>query len=349
MAYKNSKTEHAFKIFHKDLREDNFPPVIFMYGEEEYLIEWACKSLADKFTDSSMRSMDFVKLGEEDSAESLLSACDTFSVFSSKRIIWACGFSPLVKKNSKGFGEGELKKISDYIENPNPQTILVFSCITPEESSPLVKKLEKQCRTYLFNKLDRPQLNAFAEKRFRSAGINIDKSTLRYLIDETGYFNRETDYRIFNLENDIKKIIAYSDGDRIREEDIDATVHGEMDKFIFDFLDAVTGNRKDKALRMLNNILSGGEEAYSILGLLVNQFELMLEAKELYETVKDSQEVTDILKINGYRVKKALSFAEKFSLKRLKEILSQLYEIDRNIKTGLIEQNLALELLIGRI
>ena len=107
--------------------------------------------------------------------------------------------------------------------------------------------------------------------------------------------------------------------------------------------------KKDVAFRMLSNILGSGGEAYSVLGLLVNQFELMLEVKEMSEDTRDTQVMADTLKMNLYRVKKALSFADKFEKKKLQSILGQLYEIDRNIKTGMIEQNLALELLIGRI
>ena len=34
-SYKN--TEHAFKIFNRDLKNGNFPPVILMHGTEDYL------------------------------------------------------------------------------------------------------------------------------------------------------------------------------------------------------------------------------------------------------------------------------------------------------------------------
>lgn len=349
MAYKNNKTEHAFKAFHRDLRDNNFPPIIFMYGEEEYLTEWACVSLADKLVDKTMQPVDFVKLTEEDSADGLLSACNTFSMFSQRRVVWARNFPPLIKKNSKGFGEKEMAKVAEYIENPNPSTILVFSCAEPDESGALTKLLKKQGKTYLFDRLDRPQLAAFAEKRFRSAGIDADKGVIKYLIDETGYFHRDTEYKLFNLENDIKKIIALSEGGKITQKDIDDTVHGDMDRFIFGFLDAVTGDRKDVAFRMLNNIMGRGGEVYSVLAVLINQFELMLEAKELYEMTGNQQKVAETLKMNNYRVKKALSFADKFSPSRLRELLSRLYEIDRNIKTGAIDQNLTLELFIGRM
>lgn len=349
MAYKNTKTEHAFQRFHKDLKEGQFPNVIFMFGEEEYLIQWACNSLADKLIDKTMMDMDFVKIGETISVDELLSICDTFSIFSEHRIVWAKNYPPLIKKNNKGFENSQIEELIAYLENPNSQTILIFSCAEPDESGPLVKALKKNHKTYEFSRLDRPQLNGFAEKRFKSAGIEIDRSTLKYLIDETGYFNRETDYSIFNLDNDIKKLIAYCDDGRITEEDIDTTLKGDLDKFAFDFLDAVTNNRKDVALRILNNILGAGIEFYSVLGLLVNQFELILEIKEVSEDISDSTKIAEVLKMNQYRVKKAKAFSDKYSLKKIKTILIQLYEIDRSIKMGLMEQNLALELLIGRM
>ena len=61
------------------------------------------------------------------------------------------------------------------------------------------------------------------------------------------------------------------------------------------------------------------------------------------------EEIAKVLKVNSYRVKKALAASDKLSYKKIKNILSQLYETDRNIKTGLIDQNLALELIIGRM
>lgn len=349
MAYKSVAAEHAFQKFHKDLRNNDFADVLFMYGEEEYLTEWACKTLADKLVEPSMRTIDFVRTDGSEGIDDILSYCDTLSIFSQKRIVWVDEFLPLIKKNAKGFGERELEKVSGYMENPNPQTILIFSCVEPDEGSGLVKLLKKQAKNYFFEKLDRKQLTALVEKRFRAAGLNADRVAIRYLIDETGYFNRESDYRIFNLENDIKKLAAYVDGDKVTEEDIDTTVKGDLDSFVFDFLDAVTGGRKDKALQLLHNILGTGGEVYSVLGLLVNQFELMTEAIELVQEGKSKDEIPKLLKANAYRVKKAVAFGEKFTLKQLKETLISLYEIDRNIKTGAMDQILALELLIGRM
>ena len=71
------------------------------------------------------------------------------------------------------------------------------------------------------------------------------------------------------------EFIAYSNGDTITQESVEQTLHGDMDRFVFSFLDAITGGKKDVGFRLLNNILTGGGEVFSIIGLLVNQFELM--------------------------------------------------------------------------
>ena len=49
MAGNFGKKEHAFRTFNADIKEGNFPPVMFMYGPEEYLTEWAAGSLLKRY------------------------------------------------------------------------------------------------------------------------------------------------------------------------------------------------------------------------------------------------------------------------------------------------------------
>ena len=344
------KKEHAFKTFNNDLRADDFPAVLLMYGCEDYLVDWAANSLVKRFVNQAALTLDYVKLGDEmPGADGVLEACNTFSIFSERRVVWAKDFPALKAANPKGFTAADRDKLIDYVKNPNEGTLLILSAETLEEKSELVKELKKICRCYEFDKLDYGTLAGFAEKRFRAAGVQISRDTLRYLIDETGYFNKETEYRIFNLENDIKKVIAHSDGMVVREEDVSATLNGDMDTFVFNFLDAVSSNMKEQAFGLLHNILASGTDVFSIVGLLVNHFELVLEVKEFKQDGMNLTQITSAMKMHEFRVKKAMAFADKFTVEKLKSILSQLYEIDRNIKTGVLEQNLALELLVGRI
>lgn len=347
---KNEQKEHAYKKFGSDLKSGAFSQVLFMYGAEQYLVEWAIESLKKKYVNSAASAFDFVKIDDDNAdVDEIIGAADMFPMFSEKRIVWIKEHSLLTAANPKGFSSTDKEKLNSYIENTNEGSILIFSCEEPDEKSEVVKQLKKIAGVYNFDKLDRTQLTAFAEKRFRSAGVSIQRDLLRYLIDETGYFNRETDYRIFNLENDIRKIIAHSDGNAISREDIAENLNGDMDIFIFNFLDAAANRKKDTAFSMLHSILASGSNVLAVTAMLINQFELMLDVSEFREDSRSAAEIAKIIKMNEFRVKKAMALTDKFTKQKLKEILCQLYETDRNIKSGLLEPILALELLVGRI
>ena len=50
-----------------------------------------------------------------------------------------------------------------------------------------------------------------------------------------------------------------------------------------------------------------------------------------------------------YRIKKLMPYVNRYSQDKLKQILSSAYETDRNIKTGLLDQQLALEMFAAGI
>lgn len=349
MAKKYEQKEHAYKKFGADLKAEDFPQLIFMYGPEQYLIEWATESLIRRYVDSAALSFDLTKLDEAASVDEILQAADMFPMCSERKVVYIRNHLLLQSANPIDFTEADKEKLIAYLENPNEGSMLIFSCEQPDANSEAVAALKRLGRCYGFDKLDYAQLSAFVEKRFRSAGVGIDRGLIRFLIDETGYFNKETDYRIFNLENDIKKLIAHSDGGVLSREDITECLNGDMDTFIFNFLDAAANRRRDTAFTLLHNMLRQGSGVFPITAMLVNQFELLLDVKELREDGLAHTEIAKLLKAHEFRVKKAMALTDKFSKQKLKEILCQLYETDRNIKTGILEPELALELLVGRI
>ena len=77
--------------------------------------------------------------------------------------------------------------------------------------------IKKHGQVYDFATIDKPDLVSFARKRFQAAGIDITPGGINALIDATGYYHKESDYRLFHFENDIQKIIAHSDGMRMSE------------------------------------------------------------------------------------------------------------------------------------
>lgn len=349
MANFKPKPEHDYLVFNREFKEEKTGDIILFYGEEDYLIQWAVDLYVRKYVDENAKEFDYIKLSEECTADEIIQACDTFSMFSEKRVVWVRNYPWLKSQNPRGVSQQDKEMILNYLNNPNEGAILIFSHENTDTKLELYKTIKRIGKCYNFTKLEEKQFTAFCEKRFRSAGVGISRQTLKYLVEQSGYTHKDTEYRIYNAVNDIEKIIAYSDGIEVTEHDVSVTINGDLDTFIFDFLDAISSNKKAQGFEMLENIISAGEDVFNLIGSLISHFELILDAKELKNDGMTPLQIASELGMHEFRVKKACSYADRFDVTRLKKILSQMYETDRNIKRGLLDQRTALELLVGRI
>mgnify|MGYP003298667515 CR=1 FL=1 len=207
MTILKEQQEHSFKTFSKDLKNGSFSAVIFMYGVEEYLINWAANSIIDKYVNPGMKALDYVKLDDDGvTAQDVIEACETFSIMSEKRGVWF--------KEPSNFSKHESEKLLSYVEKPNDGTILIVSNSNftndvknrSEKRTELDKGLLEKAISYNFCQLDKKTLVGFIDKRFRLNKKEISQDLILYMIDLAGYFNKESDYRITNLENDIVSI-----------------------------------------------------------------------------------------------------------------------------------------------
>ena len=82
----------------------------------------------------------------------------------------------------------------------------------------------------------------------------------------------------------------------------------------------------------------------AVLALLTKQFEIMYDALDLSEEGMSIASMAKKTVINEYRFKKAYAAANKYSKTRIKRILKDLYNADRDIKRGNIDKDTALEL-----
>jgi len=351
MAYKNNASEeHAFKRIGKEFKKHNLKNRLLFYGREAFLIEWAVDTLLEEYVNEACRDMDFSKLdGNLVSLDQIKNHCETLPFLSEKRVVLISDFKLLEGAKVKGFDETEEKALLEYIKSLPESCMLVMTADSIDKRKKIIKTISECGSIYEFNELDEKSLKAFVEKRFREAGKTVRPTVIAEMISSSGYYDKETDYNLLNFINDIKKVIAHNESSEIRMEDVTDTISGNLDTNVFAMVDALGRDRKDEAFQLLHNLLLSGEKEYKLLALICSQFETILSVKEMKEEGRSFQDMKEILGIHEFRIKRAAQFSEKFSLTHLRRILQNAYEIDKNIKTGLLESSLALEMFIAEI
>lgn len=355
MAYKayNKKADvvNGFELISKALKTGNIPGVLALYGEEKYLVNWAANSIINKFVDSSARTFDSMVIDDDKvGIDEILLMADTFPMMSDKKVIWVKNFKALNSGAEKVYGKSGEEALLKYIENPNPSAILILTNDNADGRKKLVTTLKKNGGNFDFPRIDEATFRKFVAQELRKNGKTIGNMELAYLVDKTGYFFKENNYNLDKLHNDLMKIAAHSDKVGITREDIDSCIAGSSNTFVFALINSLKANNKEEALKLLHNMLAKDNNVYGLINLIAGEFEQILAVKELqmqgYTNGRIGAELN--IKSSG-RVGFLCETASKFSLEKLKEILINTYETDRNIKTGLLPSTMAMELLIARL
>ncbi len=348
MAYYN-KEEHGYILFQKFLNEENPRRLIAVSGKEGYLISWAVDNLAKKYIGAEFATLDISEIDcLEEEVESIVGISQTVSMFSKQRLIIVRNYL----ESKEGLkGKSEIERILGSVEK---EAIIVFVFEIDAKSGDekaiynkeIYKYIEEHGRTFKFNTLDRDILKGFIVKRFKDSNREISSQTVEFLINESNYLNKDSDYTLYNLINDISKIVDVGHG-AVEKEEILEVISSSMESNSFALLDAISLGNKEEAFRLARDIIMSGENVFRLIASVASQVELLLMVKEMKEEKASIGEMVNVLKKSKYPVQKAYGFVDKLSKERLKKMLVHIYSCDYNIKSGKIEGNFALEVFIA--
>ncbi len=347
MAYSNE--EHGYILFQKFMNEENSAQLMAVSGKEGYLIKWALDLLKKKYIELPFAALDISEVDCLDKEiEMIVDISQTVSMFSKQRLIIVRNY--LQSKESQK-SEEEIERILGAI---GKETIVVFvlevDSKTDDEKKIYDKKIfkyiEKNGEVFKFNELDRSTLKNFIGQRFNESDREISNGGVEFLINESNYLNKDSDYTLYNLINDINKIVDIGQGS-VKKEEILEVLSESLENNSFALLDTISIGNKEEAFRRARDIILSGENAFRLIASIAYQVELLLMVKEMKEERASIDQMVKVLKKNKYPIQKAYRFVDGFSKERLKKMLKQIYSCNYNIKSGKIDANYALEMFIA--
>ena len=300
--------------------------IYLLYGTEKYLIDLEINKIIKQH---KIDEINIIKYDLDiDFFKEVIDDCQTISLFSNKKLIIVDNpFTELSKEDENLLG--------NYINSPNLDTILILRCSKLDERKKIIKLLMKKVTVKEFN-----NTNLIEKVKNMFDDFDIKNDTINLLIERVG-----SDLNL--LHNEIEKIKIYKDTDKnITKEDIISLTHKNIDLDVFKLIDNIVNHDKEKSLELYNELLKNGSEPIAIIVMLANQFRIMYQAKELIKKGYTEKDIASTINIHPYRVKLALQNSRSYNSKVLLKYLSDLAQLDIDIKSGNIDKNLGLELFI---
>lgn len=282
----------------------------------------------------------------------LLEICNTSPFFFGKRLVLVNGllskFERPESRSAKALPQTEQtkKELSlwreslPHLKNIPETTILIFIDGKLNQGNPALKLLSPLAEVKLFAPLSGDELNAWIKSRVKISGGDISPRAVSLLTELSGS-------NLWVLYNEINKLVLYCGQRQITERDIDKLTPLVREASIFSLVDSIIEKKAASAFRYLNQLLKLGATHPYILTMIAWRLRLLFRAKELLEEKADMQQVITRLGQSSVASSILLKKARLYSYKRLLEIHTHLLQTDTEIKSGMWNDEMALQLLIA--
>lgn len=317
------------------------PNVFLLYGNDEFAITRKLKDFESDFTDPTTADMNTTRLEARTMTENdLNNAVNAMPFLAPKRLV-------LLAYPSAKFNKPDTrKKFFEFLEKaPETAKIVLYESIEKPkdvEKHWLVKWAEKskpQVKAQAFFLPQQRDMPGWIINEAKNQNGKIDPAAAAKLAEMVGVDTRQAGM-------EIAKLLAYVNWSRaVQGSDVEAVCIVTSQQSVFDFVDALSQGNARAAQKLLHRLLEN-EDPFSLWGMVVRQFRLLVQAREILDGRGNKDDVARALGIHPFVAEKTTGQANRFTMDSLESIYHHLLSIDERVKTSQITLELALDTLV---
>lgn len=319
------------KRLNEDLKNHDFKQIYLLYGEEAYLKKQYKNRLKDAMA-AEGDSMNYTYFeGKDTNVKEVIDLAETMPFFAERRVIML---------QNTGFFKNACPELADYLKNVPETTYFVFIEDEIDKRGKVYKTVrDKGCVVELARQ-DAQTLTKWILGNVKREGKRIAASTVRQILDKVGM-------DMENLQNELEKLFCYTtDKASIEPEDVEAVCINHIKNQIFDLVNAVAEKQQKKALQYYYDLLTLKEPPMRILFLMIRQFRLLEQVKEMAGKGLPPKEIASAAGVPPFAVGKYQAQARAFTKKELRKIIEAGADLEESVKTGRLGDRLSVELFI---
>ena len=310
------------------------------HGPDDFTRNERIAELRARFDDPTLADLNLTTLdGRTVTPADIRHYTDSMPFMADRRLVIVTGYVRQLKGNPEA-----LQQFIEHMGRLPPSTDLVLAeSDSLDRRHPLLKAAaDLGAEVVQFSGPDKQNLRGWIISRTKVYGATIEPGAADML-------GRLVGTELRTLSSEIEKLSVYIAEQRpISAADVKLLVPYEEDSENFGLTNAIGQRNARRAYDQLHKMLDEDKHPMAILASIATQMRGLLEVKDMAERGFSPQEIAQKKGWRSdYAAKMRLREAAKFSSERLEEILELLLNIDLDIKTGRIDNLLALDSLIA--
>jgi DNA polymerase-3 subunit delta len=316
--------------------------IYLIHGEEEFLRSRRLATIRKQAGPPDPVELNTIELsGDRVTLGELQSAADAVPFLCERRLVIV--YNGLRRLSSE---PAEMEKLLSYLVRMPPTTELIF--LEEQRLDPrhpilrflLDREQVGQAHVYLCLAPTPRELPQWVKDHARSKGIVLSPEAATALADAIG-----PNLRLIDVELD--KLIAYvSPRQRVEETDVHTVVPDAQAGNVFHLVDAIAERRAGQAFTLLHRLRDAGSPAPYLITMIQRQFRILLQVSELMHAAVPFDEIVSRLSLRDFMVRRAQQQVRHWTSSELVDAFQLLLAADWAMKTGQLDEDTALDLLL---
>ena len=335
--------------FSKLLKTDVKDNLFFIFGDDDYLKDYYCDKLVAATVDESLKAFNFHVYQDDDAdLDDIFADAENLPMMAEKTCLLVRNY-PLqeLKKD-------DLKQFEKQLDDLPETTVLIFFYgALPVEYNPgkggkwngVVSLFLKRGTVVRLDHRSPAKIAAMLVKGAKDRNAVIGQPEAQYFVECVGD-------DLQTLLNEFNKLCAYSCGEPITREMIDATAVKSIEANVFDISAAIFSGDTDRAFAVSNELLRQKTEIQPMLGAMISSFVDIYRYKVALNAGRSYSDFGEALGYKGnygYRFKKIDSFARKSSIGSIRRAIDILSEADVRSKSTRVEDAILMTETIAKL
>ena len=319
------------KSLNEDLKTGKFKQIYLLYGAEAYLK----KQYKDRFVKAMLPEGDTMNYayyeGKNTDIEEVIELAETLPFFAERR---------LIVFEDTGFFKSSGAELADYISDMPATTFFIFIENEMDKRSKLYKAVKARGHIVELNAQDENTLRKWVLSLVKKEGKQMAPPDVAYFLNKVG-----TDME--NITKELEKLVCYCiDRGTVTRDDIDAVCVTQITSHIFEMVNAVANRDQRKALDLYYELLALKEPPMRILFLLTREYRILFQVKALLKQGYGRKDIASKAGLHPFAAGRYMDEAKRFHLRELRAVMEEGADIEQRVKTGLLTDNLAVELFL---
>ena len=344
--------------FVADMKSRKLAPGYVFVGDEAFFRRKCREAILQHLVPEDVRELSLydMDLAEVDLRE-ILDRARTPSLMAPFQVFFIRGVKNLY---GRGKHDEEFDAIKDYFANPNPDAMLVFIAdhisipadvrrmdMTDKERYERIREtLGEYCPVLELARVEEGDAVSWAVQSASEEGVKLDADAARELVDSLGG-------DMMMIANELEKLVLFvGEKKRIGLGDVETMVLAAKQRSFYELTDAISSRDRERALEVLDAILSSGDGEEAAIGhlyMLSRTFKQMLVIFE--RNVRDSRALWQALwqgfRLPPFAAEDVIKQARRYKSRReLTSAIRKVARADLALRSNAVSKRLVLENLV---